>query len=291
MTTTEPPVPVPSGTDAHPDADTLADLAEGLLPPSRAAAVGEHLDGCAPCADDLALLRAIPDRLAASAAAGPFPADLAARLEAAAAEEGRTSAATITPFRSARRPGRENRFLQAAAAAVLVLAATAVGVSFVQSGGSGDDSAADMAAGSTTRDAGTVPVLSTGTDYDAESVPAAVPGLLAAEGPQVLVGARAADGSGEEAAPSDDAARSTRRLADGAALGSCVSALTDDADTTSVELPTPLVVDIASFDGQPATVVVLPAAGLPDRLDVFVVGPDCSPADAKVLHFARVPRP
>ena len=37
--------------------------------------------------------------------------------------------------------------------------------------------------------------------------------------------------------------------------------------------------------------IVLPTADEPDRLDVYVVGPDCGPADAKVLHFARVPRP
>jgi hypothetical protein len=56
-------------------------------------------------------------------------------------------------------------------------------------------------------------------------------------------------------------------------------------------MPTPLVVDIARFAGQPATVIVLPTPQEMDRLDVFVVGPDCGPADAKVLHFARVARP
>ena len=56
-------------------------------------------------------------------------------------------------------------------------------------------------------------------------------------------------------------------------------------------MPTPLVVDVAKFDGQPATVIVLPTADEANRLDVYVVGPDCGPDDAKVLHFARVPRP
>ena len=81
------------------------------------------------------------------------------------------------------------------------------------------------------------------------------------------------------------------RLSEGSALSACVIAITDDPDTPVIEMPTPLVVDVAKFDGKAATVIVLPTAGDADRLDVYVVGPDCGPDDAKVLHFARVPRP
>jgi hypothetical protein len=112
-----------------------------------------------------------------------------------------------------------------------------------------------------------------------------VPHLLDSDGPQVLLSEpRAAAG---ESAAADNSAR----LSAGPALSGCVSALADDPNTPAVEMPTPLVVDIATFAGQPATVIVLPTPAEMDRLDVFVVGPDCGPADAKLLHFARVPRP
>jgi hypothetical protein len=152
------------------------------------------------------------------------------------------------------------------------------------------DNASTTAEDSAGRDdtSGSVPVLSSGTDYTADSVAAAVPRLLAGDGRAVQFSAGA---SAEGSEPDDKAAPDAARLSTGAALSGCVSALTDDPDTTVVELPTPLAVDIASFGGNPATVIVLPTADQPDRVDVFVVAPDCSPVDAKVLHFARVPRP
>jgi hypothetical protein len=274
----------------------LADLQEGLLPPTPAAAVSGHLGGCASCRADYEALGRIPVRLAEAAEVGPAPPDLVDRLEDALSSEPRPATVTITPLASARRNrlARDNRVLQAAAAAVLVLAATAIGVSAVQdrSPSTQAGTADEPTAGDAARElaAGSVPVLSTGTDYTPDSVATAVPRLLASDGPPVLLDERrsAADGS---AAPSEYAAEDASRLGAGAALSGCVTALADDPDTPAVEMPTPLVVDIASFSGRPATVIVLPTPLEMDRLDVYVVGPDCGPADAKVLHFARVARP
>lgn len=283
MTPAEPREP-----DAHPDLETLADLQEGLLPPTPAAAVSGHLDACGSCRADFEALGRIPARLAAAAEVGPAPAELVSRLEDALTSERRPAAVTVTPLATARRRrlARDNRVLQAAAAAVLVLAATAVGVSALQDRG-GDTQADRSSAGDDARElaAGSVPVLSTGTDYTQASVATAVPRLLDSDGPQVFLSEpRAAAG---ESAAADNSAR----LSAGPALSGCVSALADDPNTPAVEMPTPLVVDIATFAGQPATVIVLPTPAEMDRLDVFVVGPDCGPADAKLLHFARVPRP
>jgi len=281
------------GIGVHPDLDTLADLQEGLLPPTPAAAVSDHLDQCPACRTDFAALGEIPGRLAGAADVGPMPEELTGRLDEVLAAEPRTASVTITPLAAARRNRltRDNRVLQVAAAAVLLLAASAIGISAVQDRGGGDASTADQAsAGKSPRELadGSVPVLGTGTDYTQASVVAAVPRLLAADGPKLLVNpeaeapTRAADDAGSAAAT---------RLSEGPALSACVIALTDDPDTPTIEMPTPLVVDVAKFGGQAATVIVLPTAGEADRLDVFVVGPDCGPDDAKVLHFARVPRP
>lgn len=279
------------GTGVHPDLDTLADLQEGLLPPTPAAAVSDHLDQCPSCRADFAALGEVPGQLADAAEVGPMPDELVSRLDEALAAEPRSASVTITPLAAARRNRltRDNRVLQLAAAVVLVLAATGIGVSAMQDR-AGNSSADRASAGSSDRELaeGSVPVLSTGTNYTQDSVGKAVPRLLAADGPKQLVNPEAA------AAPrATDSATSgyAARLSDGAALSNCLIALTDDPDTAVIEMPTPLVIDVAKFNGQDATVIVLPTAGEAGQLDVYVVGPDCGPADAKVLHFARVPRP
>jgi hypothetical protein len=285
----------PHRPDVHPDLDTLADLQEGLLPPSPAAAVSGHLDHCASCRADFAALGQLPARLAAAADVGAMPHELAGRLDDALAAEPRAATVTITPLAAARRNRLrgDNRVLQAAAAAVLVLAATAIGISAVQDRGSDAHTTAAKDAGGTSGNrelaAGSVRVLDTGTDYTQASVAAAVPRLLTADGPVLLTSPQAAEAPTRA---SDSAASGyAARLSAGPALSACVTAIADDAETPGVEMPTPLVVDVAKFERQAATVIVLPTPGQADKLDVYVVAPDCGPADAKVLHFARVPRP
>ena len=295
----------PHGTGVHPDLDTLADLQEGLLPPSPAAAVSDHLDQCATCSTEFGALGRIPARLADAAEVGAMPDELTRRLDDALAAEPRTASVTITPLAHARRNrlARENRVLQAAAAVVLVMAATAIGIAAVQDRSANDTTAAKDSAGSSARELdGSVPILRTGTDYTQESVVAAVPRLLTADSRTLVsspeaagIPTRAAGSPGATEAPtttSDSAASGySARLSEGAALSACVIAIADNPDTPAIEMPTPLAVDVAKFAGQAATVILLPTPDEADTLDVYVVGPDCGPADAKVLHFARVPRP
>ncbi|MFJ5883106.1 hypothetical protein [Kitasatospora cineracea] len=70
----------------HPDLDALADLAEELLPPERAAALHAHLADCPSCAEDFAALSGLPELLA-DLPAPALPQDVADRLTAALAAE------------------------------------------------------------------------------------------------------------------------------------------------------------------------------------------------------------
>lgn len=83
-----------TGAAGHLDATVLADLAEGLLAPADAAAAEGHLAGCAACRDVHDQLDRVVSLLRDAREAGPMPADVAARLDAAlAAEPARTRTA------------------------------------------------------------------------------------------------------------------------------------------------------------------------------------------------------
>ncbi|MGF1427938.1 hypothetical protein ACQRUO_15720, partial [Kitasatospora sp. LaBMicrA B282] len=79
------PVPHPAGdhlgTD-HPSTDQLADLHEELLPAAEAAALHDHLAGCAECADTFAAFDELTELLAGDPVP-PMPATVADRLDAA----------------------------------------------------------------------------------------------------------------------------------------------------------------------------------------------------------------
>jgi predicted anti-sigma-YlaC factor YlaD len=282
----------PHAPGAHPDLDHLADLQEGLLPPSPAAAISDHLDECEACRADFAALGQISSRLAGAAEVGAFPDELARRLDQTLGEQPRTASLTITPLAAARRNRlyRDNRVLQAAAAAVLVLAAGAIGVAAYQGSGDHGTAADSAAAGGSPQEFSEASgaVLSTGTDYNQDTVVAAVPRLLTTHSPKAVAAPEASDSPTRAA---DQATSGANRLSDPAALAACVGALADDEDTPVIERATPLVVDVAKYDHKPATVIILPAPDRVDRLDVFVVAPTCGLADAALLHYARVPRP
>ncbi|MET9478824.1 zf-HC2 domain-containing protein [Streptomyces sp. NPDC006638] len=74
-------------TTQHPDVSEISDLTEGLLAPSRAAEVQEHLDGCALCADVRASLEEIRGLLGTLPGPPRMPAELAGRIDAALAAE------------------------------------------------------------------------------------------------------------------------------------------------------------------------------------------------------------
>ncbi|QIQ03816.1 anti-sigma factor family protein [Streptomyces liangshanensis] len=79
-------------TTQHPDVSEISDLNEGLLTPSRAAEVQEHLDGCALCADVHASLEEIRGLLGTLPGPPRMPADIAGRIDAALAAEALLSA-------------------------------------------------------------------------------------------------------------------------------------------------------------------------------------------------------
>lgn len=279
----------------HLDADALADLHEGLLAADRAADARAHLERCAECRAVEASLRAVPASLAAAAEAGAMPADVVARVDDALSRAGRdrvpsgsAAAMTVTPLGSrTRRSPVGTRLLQAAAAVVLVLAVVGVGASVLMSGGGGASSGGSS--GASAKGPGgkaTYALLATGADYSASSLAGAVPRLVAGEGRPFSAardgdaGPTTASSPAEGAVAPDD----TGRLAAGAALADCVTAL---ADAPAV----PLAVDLARYEGKPAAVIVLPGLDDPAMVDVWVVGPGCRQGDDQFRFFTRVARP
>ncbi|MFI6860294.1 anti-sigma factor family protein [Streptomyces sp. NPDC050421] len=84
-------------TTQHPDVAEISDLTEGLLPPSRAEEVRDHLAGCEGCSDVLSSLEEIRGLLGTLPAAAPMPADVADRIDAALANEARGLTPSAAP--------------------------------------------------------------------------------------------------------------------------------------------------------------------------------------------------
>jgi hypothetical protein len=200
------------------------------------------------------------------------------------------------------------RVLQAAAVLVLVLAGVGLALSALGGGngdaGSAGSTAADAGGGSAEKETalGQFPLTVSGRAWTGSTLTEAVPDLLAARlsppvDAQSLRESAAGSDSSRTDAPEDEGAGDTtgtpapaaaptgaRRLAAGPALAECVAALADGPVT-------PLAVDLATWEGDPAAVILLPTPDDADTLDVWVVDPDCATADAKVRYFARLARP
>ncbi len=285
-----------TGGPPHVAPEVLADLQEGLLEPTAAAAAEGHLDGCQACRGVLASLAEIPHRLASADPVGPLPDDLAARLDqalavAATEPDGTAASPTVVPLRSPQRQtARGMRLLQVAAVLVLVFAGGALGISALDELGSGSDNQ-DSAAGSAA-DAGaepkadaSFPVSISGRDWTADTLKQDAPRLAAGDLVPTEAGRLSSEGSAPEA--SKNGARELAdapagRLSGGEPLATCAAGLAGAPVN-------PVAVDLASYEGQPAAVLVLPTTDDPAALDVFVVEPEC-PAGS-FLYFARVPRP
>ncbi|MCT4354900.1 zf-HC2 domain-containing protein [Streptomyces sp. Je 1-79] len=81
-------------TAQHPDVSEISDLTEGLLSPSRTAAVRRHIEGCSLCADVRTSLEEIRGLLGTLPGPPRMPADIAGRIDAALAAEALLSATT-----------------------------------------------------------------------------------------------------------------------------------------------------------------------------------------------------
>lgn len=278
---------------AHPDIETLADAAEGLLDPDLAARVGAHTADCATCADQLAaiedvrtMLRELPDV--------PMPADVAQRLEAVLAEArdesspatGQLRSATVLPMDARRRRSRGAIFtvIGSAAASVVVLVAVVVGLHGLGNDTKPTVSGANVPARGTGQE---MPAVTySGRDYTQANLATALPELLA---PSAAMTAGRLSGATTFAAPSATASKaaSSNTAADAQEptgvsdqLAACINSLDPGA--------VPLAIDVATYDGKPATVVVLPAAD-PARVDMWVLDSPCR-ADTFLL-YSQLPRP
>jgi len=107
------------------DAD-LSALLDGALARPREAELRAHVAGCARCSERLARLARVDEALR-SLPAGEVPADLAGRLRARIAAEGRgRSSASRGPSPSRRTPSRRRRWIPLAAGAIAAAAALAL---------------------------------------------------------------------------------------------------------------------------------------------------------------------
>ncbi|MFY0511504.1 anti-sigma factor family protein [Streptomyces anulatus] len=82
-------------TAQHPEVSEISDLTEGLLSPSRAAEVRQHVAGCDLCSEVRDSLEEIRDLLGTMPTPEPMPEDIAARIDAALAAEVRPTAPAV----------------------------------------------------------------------------------------------------------------------------------------------------------------------------------------------------
>jgi anti-sigma factor RsiW len=250
-------------TAAHLDYEALADFAEGILDDDTATSTEEHLAGCDDCRRRAAEVAEV-SRVLARAPTPPMPAHLVDRLDAALAAE----AAAHPPTR---RQNRRFQLVAAAAAAVVLVGGGAAAVRTVMDHGDSDSSTAtqppiaDRTHSQTANPMGpqvtrAVPftVVRTGTAYTAASLDAQIHSALSKAGAKRPALSAAAD-----------------------SLGPCVARVGGGK--------VPLLVDSATYEGRPATVIALPAADAA-HADVWVVGPDCSAPGGGVLAHRQVAR-
>ena len=221
----------------------------------------------------------------------------------------RSAAATVLPLerpasgaRTGRPGGRVPRWA-AVAAGVIVLggAAVAAGELLEPSGSGADSVAASESAGGEQDSGGAAsplpPVLASGTDYAPAGLADQVRTLLTE---QPLAASEASDGSAELFAatpdslggPADD--ESGDRSAAGEALPGAAAAgellatpegLAGCLEAIGAPGQTPEAVDLASWEGRDAAVIVLPTQG---GHAVWVVGRDCAPGADGLVHYQSV---
>jgi hypothetical protein len=295
--------------DAHPDRDTLADLAADVLPPGQAAELQAHVQACEQCAGLLADAERVRGLLLADDP-GPMPAHVLARIETVLAEQprpasmptlgapgrarppvrpGRPARAARGPQRTRRQvreeqrgggPGRRGTLLLAAAAVALVLAG-GLGLrqlfgggnaDMASSAGGGGDAAAEQApAAAADQDV----VVATGTQYTEQKLAGQVGALVKrVSAARAQAGDSTQGGTGlQRQSAGDEALRSP------AALQNCLAALDSGGEQ-------PLAVDLARYENREAAIVVLP--GRDGGYEVWAVARSCGPDGDGTLKFATV---
>lgn len=287
--------------DKHPNADQLASLAAGELRPRRAARIRAQVAGCEQCTQVSQQLNAIPAILA-SASYPPMPDNLSARIDSAIGNEARQRLAAMTATEARRRdlPARQPRpgmgggwHLPGLPAAATRLAAAAGAVVIAAAGGY---LVAGTAGTSVTRSSSSAPPgaaapaqqMSLGPDVT-YGQPGSLDTIHAVESKtnfmtahlrtEVVAAVYAADARGASAGqPSASTAEPLTRRAAGAGIGRRLAGCTGlIAPGQTVQL-----IDIARYQGKPATVIVTAATAL-SQAQAWVVGSSCTATTKNVL--------
>jgi hypothetical protein len=267
----------------HLDVDALADA---LAAESDGQPLPEHLQTCSTCTSALAELRTALGAVATDLTALPPVPPVPQALERSVAPTPPVGATTVLPEVTSldARPRSSSRWLLVAggiaAAAVLV-----VGGGLLLASNSTDSSSESQSAASRNQ----FPISTTGADYRSPTaLQAALPQLLKGR-PEVLdsvaAPSAASGATGSKVVPKARPADPLARLRTTQGLASCIASLTDPSDPG-----VPLALDYASYRGQPALVVVLPAAK-PSKVDIWVVGADCKQPDSDLLVYVKADRP
>jgi hypothetical protein len=297
--------PAPSG--AHPspeEVDALLDLSQTSDADERVAA---HVAGCEQCTALLEGMRSVRELLRSEGERVPEPpADLDARLSSALALASAERSGTIVPLDAARerrqRDGERVPRWLVVAAGLAVLGGTGVAASQLFDDTGGADSATTLESGAAEGPEATLGGLTraSGTDYRPDQLAAQVDELLDVPSLMTAQGG-AGDGQGREREGGDDAAvpdsdldsgldspmartlLDDSPLADPAGLAACLAEL-DAAGQV------PLAVDLGTWQGEPAAVIVLPDPADADRVQAWVVSPECGADGDHLMHFQALPR-
>jgi hypothetical protein len=313
--------------DGHLDPEVISDLVGGLLTRDQAASLDRHFMTCAECRDmrdSLAQVR----HLLGSLPAEQIPVAVAERIDLAlAAEARRRDAAGEKPAgqpfgaepapkagrrlsrRGARslaeaRAGRAHRLpamARAAAAVAVVVTGGVLGFAIVDSiRSSVPETNATSSAPQEDRSLGAeagsgAPPSSFALGqraYTKNGLASEVRALLAAASPTASAKGRAAESptataKGPAAVPVPGVAQSDSvagRQSYGGPLRPCVRAA---AGRPGVP---PIAVDLGTYQGRPAAVIVLPDAKDPARIEVYVVDSTCTTGRGRVLDSRQLPR-
>ncbi|HEX5017309.1 MAG TPA: hypothetical protein VFX15_06965 [Actinomycetes bacterium] len=313
----------------HLSAETLADLDLGLLDAASTEHASHHLEQCVQCQAlhaDLASLSEALQRLSEQPAE-PMPEAVWEELaEAIAAEPVLTpeGAATVLPIDAPdrgqragerkRRLGRPGIGVVAAAAGIALVSAIAVPTLLNGGVNSASDSSGGPAAasgGEQAPSAADFTATKTGTRYEPDDLGQQVNSLVAARGVMVegLVGsADESEAEGDSSTTLDtspqpsssaspaptstpEASKLTKRAASSALATSPAAAqecLEQYLDASGV---TPLAIDIGTWEGKPAAVIVLPLQD-PTVVEVWVIKPSCSTSSTQdpLYYFATIER-
>lgn len=293
----------------HVSTENLARFRGGDLSTARSARIAAHLRACARCRETSEALGRVPSLLA-SVEVPPMPAHLAARIESALARESAVRAAVepdgVPEHRSAapshgggrhrpRRPAMPALRVLATAGAAVAVVGGSVALLTQLSSGSSSSTADSGAVGASSHKAAELEPRATpgyafgaihyqaaghtavitpehsGTHYQAARLTQQVNRVLATASPLMR----------GTALPNATSNSNSGRMTAQSVPAGCVSRI---AAGHSVQL-----VDIARFDGRPATIIVTAPHGQA-AAQVFVVGAACSASASDILAHRQLPR-